>query len=91
MSMVGQGTVADAIKQAMVVIDGKLTAGDAIIANVHDELLLEVRSDRASAVAEMVQTEMQNALAGMLNGVPVKAEAWTACHYGEQTDALPYP
>lgn len=75
MNMPAQGTVADAIKQAMVSIAAKLHPEDAIIANMHDELLLEVRAERAEEVLKMVQLEMEKALAGMLSGVPVKTEA----------------
>lgn len=88
MNMPAQGTVADGIKQAMVAIAARLHPEDCIIANVHDELLLEVRAERAEDVSRMVQSEMENALARMLSGVPVKAEPgiyanWAkepACH-----------
>lgn len=75
MNMPAQGTVADAIKQAMIAIAAKLDPEDTIIANVHDELLLEVRQERAEEVLKMVQFEMEKALGSMLAGVPVKTEA----------------
>ncbi len=70
-----QGTVADAVKVAMINIAAKLDPEDAIVANVHDELLLEVRAERAEEALHMMPAEMENALASMLTGVPVKTEA----------------
>jgi len=75
LTMPAQGTVADAVKQAMINIAAKLDLEDAIIANLHDELLLEVRVERAEEVARVVQMEMESALANMLCGVPVQAKA----------------
>lgn len=83
LSMPAQGTVADAIKQAMVAIHAKLGGVGVIIANLHDEVLLEVPQARARDVALMVKAEMELALGAMLPGVTVKAEARIATHYGE--------
>ena len=75
MNMPAQGTVADAIKTAMINIANELDPEDAIIANLHDELLVEVRKDRAEKVALLVQAKMEESLAGMLSGVPINAAA----------------
>ena len=58
----------------MIAIAAKLHADDLIIANLHDELLLEVRADRAPEIAVLVQSEMESALGRMLPGVAVKAD-----------------
>jgi len=78
-----QGTVADAIKQAMVAIHAKLDGVGVIIANLHDELLLEVPQPRAGDVARMVKAEMELALGAMLPGVPVKAQARVVANFAD--------
>jgi len=84
LTMPAQGTVADAIKQAMINIAAKLDPEDAIIANLHDELLLEVRVERAEAIARMTQTEMEGALANMLCGVPVQVKAGIYANWAKE-------
>jgi DNA polymerase-1 len=75
LNMPAQGTVADALKEAMIRISSKLNASGCIVANFHDELVVEVVQERAEELAAMISTEMQGALANALTGVPVKAEA----------------
>ncbi|NDE98933.1 MAG: hypothetical protein EB034_11760 [Verrucomicrobia bacterium] len=84
MNMPAQGTVADAIKRAMINIAAKLHPEDAIIANVHDELLLEVRAERAEEVLKIVPFEMEHALADMLTGVPVETEAGIYANWAKE-------
>ncbi|MGB7219799.1 MAG: DNA polymerase I [Vicinamibacterales bacterium] len=58
-----QGTAADIMKRAMIDVHQAL-AGDAgarMILTVHDELLFEVRQERAEAIAEVVRHRMQSA------------------------------
>jgi DNA polymerase I-like protein with 3'-5' exonuclease and polymerase domains len=74
-NMPAQGTIADAVKQAMIAIAKGLHPDDAIVANLHDELIVEAHVDRARDVEILVQVEMERSLAQMLPGVPVKAEA----------------
>ena len=57
-----QGTAADIMKCAMIDVHAALQSSDArMILTVHDELLFEVRSANADAVAELVQGKMQSA------------------------------
>ena len=59
-----QGTAADIIKRAMLAVDGWLRAQkpDArVIMQVHDELVLEVRSDAREYLAEQVRCLMSDA------------------------------
>lgn len=83
LNMPAQGTVADAIKQAMVAIHAKLDGVGVIIANLHDELLLEVPQPRASEVARMVKAQMELALGAMLPGVAVKAKARVVANFAQ--------
>ncbi|HEX4268047.1 MAG TPA: DNA polymerase I [Steroidobacteraceae bacterium] len=59
-----QGTAADIIKRAMIAVDAWCTREDAparLIMQVHDELVLEVRSDAVELVTEAVRERMASA------------------------------
>jgi DNA polymerase-1 len=61
-NMAIQGTAADLIKKAMVVLDGRLRAGDCearMILQVHDELVLEVAEGQVAACAALVREVME--------------------------------
>ena len=70
-----QGTVADAVKEAMIAIHGKLGSSGGIILNLHDELVVEAEEAQAQDVARLVETEMVKALERVLPSVPVEAKA----------------
>ena len=60
-----QGAAADIIKIAMIKVDAALKESglDArLILQVHDELILEAHKDCASAAAELLKREMENAV-----------------------------
>ncbi len=69
-----QGTAADLIKLAMIVIDRKLTESGLktrMVLQVHDELLFEVPVDETAEIEELVRTEME----GVVKlGVPLVAD-----------------
>ncbi|HEX5630612.1 MAG TPA: DNA polymerase I, partial [Acidimicrobiia bacterium] len=55
-----QGSAADIIKQAMIVLDTALDEYEAaMLLQVHDELVIEAPDDRAAAVADQVRTAME--------------------------------
>ena len=58
-----QGTAADIMKRAMIAVHAALAKRDdaRMILTVHDELLFEVKKDRADEVAEIVRGGMQGA------------------------------
>jgi DNA polymerase-1 len=58
-----QGTAADIMKRAMIDVHAALVARDdaRMILTVHDELLFEVRAERADEVATIVRERMQSA------------------------------
>ncbi|HEY7889126.1 MAG TPA: DNA polymerase I [Steroidobacteraceae bacterium] len=59
-----QGTAADIIKRAMIAVDAWCAREDAparLIMQVHDELVLEVRSDAVERVSEAVRDRMTSA------------------------------
>lgn len=60
-----QGTAADIIKIAMIRVHNRLKAefpDSRLIMQVHDELMAEVPKKDARAVAELIKTEMENAV-----------------------------
>ncbi len=61
-----QGSAADLMKKAMLHVERRLRQEQlpaAMLLQIHDELVLEVRQDAAATVARMVEQEMQTALA----------------------------
>jgi DNA polymerase-1 len=58
-----QGTAADILKRAMIDVHAALAPipGARMILTVHDELLFEVKEERAEQVASLVQERMQHA------------------------------
>ena len=58
-----QGTAADIIKRAMIQLDQKLQNDPdiAMIMQVHDELVFEVRSEKVEFYSELIKTQMENA------------------------------
>ena len=58
-----QGTAADIIKRAMIQLDQKLQNDPdiAMIMQVHDELVFEVRSEKIAFYSELIKTHMESA------------------------------
>ena len=58
-----QGTAADIIKRAMIQLDQKLQSDPdiAMIMQVHDELVFEVRSEKVAFYSELIKTQMESA------------------------------
>jgi DNA polymerase I len=77
-----QGTAADIIKRAMISVDRMCAGGDAarLIMQVHDELVLEVRAERAAEIAETVRAHM---MAAADLAVPLKVDVGTGANWDE--------
>ncbi|MGB6486646.1 MAG: DNA polymerase I [Steroidobacteraceae bacterium] len=78
-----QGTAADIIKRAMIAVDAWCMRDDAparLIMQVHDELVLEVRSDAVDSVAAAVRERM--AAAAELR-VPLRVDVGTGANWDE--------
>ncbi|HEV2443815.1 MAG TPA: DNA polymerase, partial [Steroidobacteraceae bacterium] len=78
-----QGTAADIIKRAMIAVDAWCMREDApahLIMQVHDELVLEVRSEAAQAVAEAVRERMT---AAAELRVPLRVDVGTGANWDE--------
>lgn len=78
-----QGTAADIMKAAMIVIDKKLpktSSKSRMLLQVHDELVLEVPEKDVKKVSQLLETEMENVTK---LDVPIKAEACVGSNWGE--------
>ena len=78
-----QGTAADIIKRAMIAVDAWCAREDAparLIMQVHDELVLEVRSDTVASVAEAVRERMT---AAAELRVPLQVDVGTGANWDE--------
>jgi DNA polymerase-1 len=78
-----QGTAADIIKRAMIAVDAWCIREDAparLIMQVHDELVLEVRSDSVERVTEAVRDRMTSAAELR---VPLRVDIGTGANWDE--------
>jgi DNA polymerase-1 len=78
-----QGTAADIIKRAMIAVDAWCTREDVparLIMQVHDELVLEVRSDAVERVQESVREKMTSAAELR---VPLRVDVGTGANWDE--------
>jgi DNA polymerase-1 len=80
-----QGTAADIVKMAMVEVDKQIRSGKIaakLLLQVHDELVLEVKFEKAAEVAEQVKAVMEGvARFSVPLAVEAKwAENWSAAH-----------
>jgi DNA polymerase I-like protein with 3'-5' exonuclease and polymerase domains len=69
-----QATSADLVKRSMVALAGKLPEGAQLISMIHDELIIECRSDHAEAVLGIVVDVMQDTPEGFTVPMPVDAK-----------------
>ena len=69
-----QGTVADAVKEAMIAVAAQLGSAGVVILNLHDELVAEVHESSANEISVMLQREMERSFFRAIPGVPVKSE-----------------
>jgi len=78
-----QGTAADIIKRAMIAVDAWCAREDApvrLIMQVHDELVLEVRTDAVERVSEAVRDRMT---AAAELSVPLRVDIGTGANWDE--------
>lgn len=85
-----QGTAADILKQSMIDLDARLAQSDydaAMILQVHDELVLEVREDQLDAVKALVVETMEEALPDRQPlRVPLRANASFGANWRDMDD-----
>ena len=80
-----QGTGADILKRAMAIVRPVLLrTGSALVACVHDELVVEAPEDRAQEVKDAVRGALVTAGAELLDPVPVDADAAVGASWAEK-------
>jgi DNA polymerase-1 len=79
-----QGGSADALKQAMVDLAGKLPSSASIVSTVHDELIVECASDTAEEIKALVETAMLVAVQTMFPGVRFEVESGICDSWAEK-------
>lgn len=87
-----QGTAADILKQSMINLDARLSASRydaAMILQVHDELVLEVKEEELDAVKALVVETMEAALPdGKPLRVPLRANASYGLNWRDMEDII---
>ncbi|MCY3978286.1 MAG: DNA polymerase I [Chloroflexi bacterium] len=87
-----QGTAADILKQSMIDLDARLAQSDydaAMILQVHDELVLEVKEDQLDAVKALVVETMEEALPDRQPlRVPLRANASFGANWRDMDDIV---
>lgn len=80
-----QGTAAEGLKKAMIRLARELPDGSAIVATVHDELVIEAPEDHSGEVRELTERIMREEMEKILEGkVPVLVEAKVAGNWGDK-------
>jgi DNA polymerase I len=79
-----QGSSADGMKQALVLLAGRLPASARILSTVHDEVIVEMPEQEAQAVLGLVQSTLVEAMAALFPQVPIEVEAGVCAHWGEK-------
>ena len=69
-----QGTSADAIKHALILLHGRLPEGAHIVATIHDEIVVECREQDAEEVLTMTKTAMLDGMKQLAKDCPVEVE-----------------
>lgn len=76
-----QGTEADLMKKAMVVIDEKIEGLGEQLLQVHDSILVECKKDNAEKIAEILQSTMENIAPDI--GVKLQVDIHIGDNWGE--------
>lgn len=76
-----QGTEADLMKKAMVVIDEKIEGLGEQLLQVHDSILVECKKENAEKIAQILQDTMENIAPDI--GVKLQVDIHTGTNWGE--------
>lgn len=79
-----QGSCADGMKQALVLLAQRLPTEARLISTVHDEVLVEAPEAIANEVCDLVQATMIEAMAALFPQVPIEVEAGSCANWGEK-------
>ncbi len=76
-----QGTEADLMKKAMVLIDDKIQGLGEQLLQIHDSILIECPKENADKIAEILQDTMENIAPDL--GVKLQVDVHTGSNWGE--------
>lgn len=79
-----QGSCADGMKRAIVLLAQRLPEGARLLSTVHDEVIVEVPETMADEVCALVQETLIEAMADLFPQVPIEVEAGVCAHWGEK-------
>lgn len=77
-----QGTSADAIKHALILLHGRLPEGAHIVATIHDEIVVECREQDAEEVLAITKTAMLDGMKQLAKDCPVDVEGGIGATWG---------
>lgn len=81
-----QGTAADGMKRAMVLLHSRLPAlGARMVLPVHDELLVEAPEETAVEVKSMVVAALKEGMGEFVTSVPIEVESSVRATWAEET------
>ncbi len=76
-----QGTEADLMKRAMILVDQKLPEGANMVLQIHDSIIVECDEDKADEVSEILQETMENVAPELK--IKLAVEVTTGRNWGE--------
>jgi len=79
-----QGSCADGMKRALLLIASRLPVGARIISTVHDEVIVETPVAEAEVVCTIVRESMVEAMAELFPQVPIEVEAGVCNRWSEK-------
>jgi len=79
-----QGSCADGMKKAILLVASRLPYGAGIVSTVHDELIVETPSEQAEAVNTIVHDAMVEAMAAIFPQVPIVVDCKACQTWGEK-------
>ena len=79
-----QGSCADGMKRALVLIASRLPDSASIISTVHDEVIVECNEADGESVLETVRASMVEAMAEILPRVPIEVEAGICSNWSQK-------
>jgi DNA polymerase-1 len=79
-----QGSCADGMKYALVLLAAQLPAEARLIATVHDEVVVESPRALADQALSVTQSAMKKAFAALFKGLPVEVEAKACASWAEK-------
>ncbi len=84
-----QGTSADILKRALRLLHDDIRATSARLVNiVHDEIVIECRSDEADSAAKILESAMLRAGSEFISTVPIKVDIHTAGEWAKQPPGM---